>query len=54
MAGFLGKLFDFNHDGKLDAFERAAEADFLDTMQDDDDHEGMSADDGDDFDDFGF
>ena len=25
MAGIFGGLFDFNHDGKMDAFERAAE-----------------------------
>ena len=25
MAGLFGGLFDFNHDGKLDGFERAAE-----------------------------
>lgn len=25
----LDKLFDLNHDGKLDAFERAAELGFL-------------------------
>lgn len=25
MAGIFGGLFDFNHDGKLDTFEKAAE-----------------------------
>lgn len=25
MLGLFGDLFDFNHDGKLDGFERAAE-----------------------------
>ena len=25
MFGLFGDLFDFNHDGKLDGFERAAE-----------------------------
>lgn len=25
MGGFFGNLFDFNHDGKVDGFERAAE-----------------------------
>ena len=32
MAGIFGGLFDFNHDGKMDAFERAAEFAFLDEM----------------------
>lgn len=25
MNGFFGNLFDFNHDGKLDSFERTAD-----------------------------
>lgn len=25
MAGFFGNMFDFNRDGKLDGFERAAD-----------------------------
>lgn len=25
MNGFFGNMFDFNHDGKLDGFERAAD-----------------------------
>ena len=25
MLGLFGDIFDFNHDGKLDGFERAAE-----------------------------
>lgn len=29
----LDKLFDLNHDGKLDAFERAAELGFLDEAE---------------------
>ena len=34
MAGIFGGLFDFNNDGKMNAFERAAEFAFLDeTMQ---------------------
>ena len=32
MAGIFGGLFDFNHDGKMNAFERAAEFAFLDEM----------------------
>ena len=34
MAGIFGGLFDFNHDGKMDAFERAAEFAFLSEMFD--------------------
>ena len=29
MFGIFGDMFDFNHDGKLDAFERASEFDFI-------------------------
>ena len=29
MKGLFGDLFDFNHDGKMSAFERAAEMSFL-------------------------
>lgn len=29
MAGIFGDMFDLNHDGKLDAFERATEFDFI-------------------------
>ena len=32
MAGIFGGLFDFNHDGKMDVFERAAEFAFLDEI----------------------
>ncbi len=31
MFGF-DKMFDFNHDGRLDSFERAAEFQFMDEM----------------------
>lgn len=34
MAGLFGDLFDFNHDGKLDAFEEATEFGTLATMMD--------------------
>ena len=34
MAGLFGDLFDFNHDGKLDAFEEAAEFATFATMMD--------------------
>ena len=41
--GIFGNMFDFNGDGKLDAFEQAAECDFLrrmmETDKDDDDIE---------------
>ena len=33
MAGIFGTAFDFNHDGHLDAFERAAEFGFLEMME---------------------
>ena len=29
MSGIFGNMFDLNHDGKLDAFERATEFDFI-------------------------
>lgn len=32
MKGIFGNLFDFNHDGELDVFERTAEFQFLDKM----------------------
>ena len=32
MKGLFGDLFDFNHDGKMSAFERAAEMSFLHEM----------------------
>ena len=36
--GFFGDLFDFNNDGKLDAFERAADfAAFIDLTNSEDD-----------------
>lgn len=35
MNGFFGNMFDFNHDGKLDCFERAADfAMFTSLMED--------------------
>lgn len=30
--GIFGDMFDFNHDGEMSAFERAAEFSFLDEM----------------------
>ena len=39
MKGLFGGLFDFNHDGKMDVFERAAEFHFLNEMMSEDDNE---------------
>lgn len=36
MAGIFGGLFDFNGDGKMDVFERAAEIAFLNEITKDD------------------
>ena len=35
MKGIFGDMFDFNHDGELDSFERAAEFQFLDEISKD-------------------
>lgn len=32
MAGILGNMFDLNRDGKMSAFERAAELQFIDSV----------------------
>jgi hypothetical protein len=32
MKGIFGDMFDFNHDGALDSFERALEFSFLDEI----------------------
>lgn len=37
MSGIFGSLFDFDDDGKMDAFERAAECMFLDELEKEDD-----------------
>lgn len=43
--GLFGDLFDFNDDGKLDAFEKAAEfGAFMDMMDSDDNDEASSFD----------
>lgn len=34
MNGIFGDLFDFNHDGKLDTFEQAAEFSFFSELMD--------------------
>lgn len=33
MRGMFGSMFDMNRDGKMDAFERAMEFDFLESME---------------------
>ena len=33
MGGIFGKMFDYNRNGKLDAFERAMEMDFLSSLE---------------------
>ena len=37
VAGLFGKMFDLNRDGKLDAWERAMEYDFMTSLNDGDD-----------------
>ncbi len=37
MKGFFGDLFDFNHDGNLDGFERAADFAAFASMMDQED-----------------
>ena len=42
VKGILGNMFDFNHDGKLDCFEQAAEFAFLSSMTESgDDHDEL-------------
>ena len=49
--GFFGGLFDFNNDGKLDAFERGAEFAFLNELiKEEEKDESENFDDFDDFD----
>ncbi len=45
--GIFGDIFDFNHDGKMDAFEKAAEFSFLMNMMDSCENENDSDEDGD-------
>lgn len=42
MPGLFGDMFDFNHDGKLDSFEQAAEFMFFEEiiMKNDDSDDG--------------
>ena len=39
MAGLFGRMFDLNRDGKLDAWERAMEYDFMTALNDDSEDE---------------
>lgn len=39
MLGLFGDMFDFNGDGEMDSFERAAEFAFLDEMMNDEEAE---------------
>ena len=39
MAGLFGKMFDLNRDGKLDAWERAMEYDFITSMESEDEND---------------
>ena len=37
MAGLFGRMFDLNRDGKLNAWERAMEYEFMTSLNDEDD-----------------
>ena len=51
MNGFFGNMFDFNHDGKLDDFERVADfAMFTSLMEEEKTELGMLGLDPDDYD----
>jgi hypothetical protein len=41
MFGLFGKLFDFNHDGKLDGFEQAAEFATIMSIMDEEDKKAV-------------
>lgn len=43
--GIFGDMFDFDNDGKLDAFEQVAELCFLDEIINDDDNSDCDIDD---------
>ncbi len=42
MSGLFGDMFDFDHDGELDSFEKAAEFNFLQDLLDDERSERMA------------
>ena len=35
MSGLFGDMFDFDHDGEMDSFEKAAEFNFLEDLLED-------------------
>ena len=35
MSGLFGDMFDFDHDGEMDSFEKAAEFNFMEDLLDD-------------------
>ena len=39
MAGLFGRMFDLNRDGKLNAWERAMEYDFITSMESEDEND---------------
>ena len=43
MAGLFGDLFDFNHDGKLDGFEKATEFATFTSIMDEENEEEMES-----------
>ncbi len=49
--GFFGDLFDFNHDGELDSFERAMDFMAFEDVMSEDDEDEDDYDDEDDWDD---
>lgn len=50
MRGLFGDLFDFDRDGELDSFERAAELDYLDHQTRDREYRSYDYDEDDDLD----
>ena len=41
MSGIFGNMFDFNHGGKMDFFERAEELSFLSSITEAEDHDEL-------------
>lgn len=54
MGGFFGNLFDFDHDEKLNSFERAADFTAFSQMMDDAEREDLVASTGTDLEDLEF
>ena len=42
MSGLFGDVFDFDHDGEMDCFEKATEFNFLQDLMDDERSERMA------------